>query len=81
MVRASQPKVIGRPIFFGQEMIRRAAMAMRDNGSRDYFVLARAALEGAIRNEADITELHETKAPASAVRRALKVAPDAIVVG
>lgn len=68
-------------IFFGQEMVRRAAMARRDNGSRDYFVLARAALEGAIRSEADIAELLETKAAAPAVRRSSEVAADTVVVG
>jgi hypothetical protein len=40
-------------------MIRRAAMAMRDARSRDFYVLAHVALEGAIRNEGDVLALLE----------------------
>jgi hypothetical protein len=38
-------------------MLRRAAMALRECRSNDIFVLARSALENAIRNEADLVEL------------------------
>jgi len=47
----------GKPVYFGQDMIRRAAMALRECGSPDIFRLARVALEAAIRSEADLAEL------------------------
>jgi hypothetical protein len=42
---------------------------------------ARAASEGALKSEADIAELLETKAETSAVHRAPEVALDAMLVG
>jgi hypothetical protein len=47
----------GRAIFWGQDHIRRAAHAMRESRSSDYFVLARVALQAAIRTESDIEAL------------------------
>jgi hypothetical protein len=38
-------------------MLRRAATAMREKKSNDLFVLARAALEGAIRDDHDLISL------------------------
>jgi hypothetical protein len=46
----------GRPIYFNQDMIRRAAMAMRTCGP-DIFRAARVCLEAAIRSESDLIEL------------------------
>jgi hypothetical protein len=43
-----------RPVSWPQDCIRRAAAAMRQSTSRDLFVLARAALEGAIRGREDL---------------------------
>jgi hypothetical protein len=54
----------GKPIYFGQDMIRRAAMALRECGSPDIFRLARVALEAAIRSEADLVELLDPHAVA-----------------
>ena len=45
---------------------------MRQNGSRDFFVLARVALEGAIRSRADLVAILDEPAPTRAPR---KVAP------
>jgi hypothetical protein len=47
----------GRPIYFGQDILRRAAMALRETRSNDTFVVARAVLEAAIRSENDLIEL------------------------
>ncbi|MGB6400465.1 MAG: hypothetical protein WBF73_32990, partial [Bradyrhizobium sp.] len=47
----------GKPVYWPQDMLRRAAMALRECGSSDIFRLARVALEAAIRNEADLIEL------------------------
>ena len=47
----------GKPIYWPQDMLRRAAMALRECGSSDIFRLARVALEAAIRSEADLIEL------------------------
>jgi hypothetical protein len=50
-------KTYGAAVHWPQDFIRRAAMAMRESGSRDLFVLARAALERAIRDDGDVAEL------------------------
>ena len=47
----------GRPVYWPQDMLRRAAMALRECGSSDIFRLARVALEAAIRSEGDLIEL------------------------
>jgi hypothetical protein len=47
----------GRPVYFGQDMIRRAALALRECSSYDIFRLARVALEAAIRSEKDLLAL------------------------
>jgi hypothetical protein len=51
----------GRPVYFSQDMLRRAAMAIAECGSPDIFRLARVCLEAAIRSENDIAALLETK--------------------
>ena len=56
----------GKAIYRSQAALRRAHQAMLDAGSNDLLVLARKALESAIRNEADLVELlglPETTAP------------------
>jgi hypothetical protein len=47
----------GKPIYWPQDMLRRAAMALRECGSSDIFRLARVALEAAIRSESDLLAL------------------------
>jgi hypothetical protein len=47
------------------DFIKRAATAMRESRSNDYFVLARTALEAAIRGEHDLEELLRLKAKAA----------------
>jgi hypothetical protein len=48
--RAAQPKAsgYGRPIYFGQDEIRRGAAAMRESMSSDWHRLARICLEAAL---------------------------------
>lgn len=46
-----------RPVFWGGEAIRRAANAIRESYSTDFFVMARRALEAAVRDESDVDEL------------------------
>jgi hypothetical protein len=55
----------GKPVYFGQDAIRRAAVALRECSSNDIFRLARVALEAAIRSEADLIELLQPKMSAS----------------
>jgi hypothetical protein len=47
----------GKAIFWGQDHLRRAHRAMLDSRSTDLLTLARLALQGAIRNEADLLAL------------------------
>jgi hypothetical protein len=47
----------GKPIYWPQDAIRRAAVALRECSSSDIFGLARTALEAAIRSENDLIEL------------------------
>jgi hypothetical protein len=47
----------GRPVYFSQDQIRRAVLAIGESFSRDIFTLARLALEAAIRSEDDVDEL------------------------
>jgi hypothetical protein len=54
----------GKPVYFGQDIIRRAAMALRECRSGDIFTAARATLEAAIRSENDLLALlNEAKPP------------------
>jgi hypothetical protein len=58
----SEPRTIARPyvgqgVHWHQDAIRRAALAMKESRSSDWFVLARQALEAAIRNTCDIEVL------------------------
>lgn len=55
---ASSPN--GHPIAFKQDMIKRAAAAIRENWTGsiiDTYVIANAALKAALRNEADVRDL------------------------
>lgn len=76
------PRAEFRPIFWNQDFIRRAADAMREANSADLFRLARAALEAAIRNEADLFALLDEAKPQAAATPAKKsasrqrIAPD-----
>jgi hypothetical protein len=47
----------GKPVYWPQAALRRAHEAMLDSHSTDLLVLARCALQGAIRNEANLLEL------------------------
>jgi hypothetical protein len=47
----------GKPIYWQQDHVRRAADAMRESGSNDFFILARLALEAAVRSEDDLIEM------------------------
>jgi hypothetical protein len=69
IVNAATPHKTGKPIFWSQDMIRRAAMAIKDARTNDYFLMARAALEGAVRDGDDLLALLEntpTRTPAKA---------------
>jgi hypothetical protein len=68
-------------VFWPQSAIKRAADAMRESGSRDLYVLARVALEAAIRCEADLLELLSPHAPMSPLPRKADVASLAGNVG
>jgi hypothetical protein len=46
-----------KPVFWGQEHIRRAAAAMKERGGGDLYVLAHCALQAAIRDAADLAAL------------------------
>ena len=47
----------GRPVLWSGEHIRRAACAIRETYSTDFFVIGRKALEADVRNEDDVDEL------------------------
>jgi hypothetical protein len=53
----------GRPIYWNGEAIRRAAMAIRETYSTDFFTMARRALEAAIRSEDDLAALLAERPP------------------
>jgi hypothetical protein len=55
----------GKPVYWPQPLVRRAYEAMLKSQSHDLLVLARAALQAAIRSEADLRELLSS-APLSA---------------
>lgn len=56
-----RPRVNGKAIYWPQAMIRRAGAALHESRSTDCFVLARAALEAAIRTEADVVALLDAR--------------------
>jgi hypothetical protein len=64
-----RPQNRGKPIFWSQDVVRRGADGMRKCRSNDYFVLSRACLEGALRNEDDVASVLATRP---------KAAPDAM---
>lgn len=55
-------KGYGRPIYWPADALRRAATAIREARSADTYILARRALEAAIRNESDLLTLLEPPA-------------------
>jgi hypothetical protein len=65
VTRHSKPKAI----FWSQDAIRRAAVALRECYSNDTFVMARRALEAAIRCEADLLLLLPADPPAKKPRQ------------
>jgi hypothetical protein len=56
-VRGAKPHRSGKPIFWPQDTLRRAAEALRDCRSNDIFTMTRAILEAAIRDQADLCDL------------------------
>jgi hypothetical protein len=56
----------GRPVYWPQDAIRRAADAMRESRSNDLYILAKIALHAAIRNRDDLLDLDPapSRAPA-----------------
>ena len=53
----ARPQRAGKAIHWPQEPIRRAASAMRESRSNDLLILARVALQAAIRSEDDLFAL------------------------
>ena len=73
-----RPRTYARPVFWGQDHLRRAANAIRECRSSDCIVLARAALEAAVRFEADIHSLLERTEATKPVRMAAPVIAEAM---
>jgi len=65
-----------RPVGIPQEMIRAAALAMRENFSNDTFALARVALRAAIPNQAVLRDLVEQQKTGSRPGLAIELPPD-----
>jgi hypothetical protein len=59
----TKPRGNGRPIYWPQNILRRAAMALHDCRSQDTFTLAHVTLEAAVRNETDLLELLASDPP------------------
>jgi hypothetical protein len=57
VVKGAKAKGNGHAIHWNGDAIRRAASAIREVYSTDFYVMARRALEAAVRNEADLIEL------------------------
>jgi hypothetical protein len=69
-----KPRSHGKPIYWRQEMLRRAATALRETRSSDIFVVARAVLEAAIRNQDDVAQLlNDAKPPHQAKHRSAQL--------
>jgi hypothetical protein len=66
-----------RAIFWNQDAIRRAHLAMLHSGSSDLLKLARVALEAAVRNQADLIALMPAPAQAQ-VKKPRQIAPTAL---
>jgi hypothetical protein len=64
VVSGAKPHRTGRPIYWPQDAIRRAATALRECRSNDTFTLARIALEAALRSESDLIDLLPSDAAA-----------------
>jgi hypothetical protein len=54
LIKGAHGHAGGRPVFWSGEHIRRAACAIRETYSTDFFVMARKALEADVRNEDDV---------------------------
>jgi intergrase/recombinase len=59
----------GRSIYFPQDMVQRAAVAIRKAFSNDTLLLARVALEAAIRFESDLLDLLPPETPTKPLQR------------
>jgi hypothetical protein len=62
----------GRPVYWSQAAMRRAHQAMLDSRSHDLLILARAALQAAIRNEGDLLALLPEPPATSTPRRSVE---------
>jgi hypothetical protein len=69
--------VHGKPVHWPQDVVRRAAMALRECGSSDIFTAARAVLDAAVRSENDLIEL---LSPERAATSALPLRTDVVGV-
>jgi hypothetical protein len=56
-VKGATAKGNGHAIHWNGDAIKRAAIAIRESYSTDFYVMARRALEAAARNEADLLKL------------------------
>jgi hypothetical protein len=72
VVRGAKLHTGGRPVHWNGDAIKRAAVAIRENYSTDFYVLARRALEGAIRNEADLLALLPEPPATAPLRRSIE---------
>jgi hypothetical protein len=71
-VKATMPShKDGKAVYWPQDVLRRAAMALRECSSSDIFTAARAVLEAAIRSESDLIRLlsPDTAAMSASPRR------------
>jgi hypothetical protein len=71
-------RTYARPVFWGQDHLRRAANAIRECRSTDCIVLARAALEAAIPNEAALFQLLERSEPPKPAKQAAPAVAEAM---
>jgi hypothetical protein len=62
----------GRAIYWPHDAMRRAHQAMLDSRSHDLLILARAALQAAIRNEGDLLALLSEQPAGSTPRRSVE---------
>jgi hypothetical protein len=67
-----------RLVHFNQDMVRRAAMAMRENFSNDVYALARICLMAAIRNKNDLLDLLPPEPKPAPRRSTTIIAPAAL---
>jgi hypothetical protein len=72
VVKGTTPHKSGRPIHWDGDAIKRAANAIRESYSTDFYVLARRALEAAVRNENDLLALLPEPAATSTPQRSIE---------